>query len=220
MCVFIYMHVYECRKERKTWKKGIKRRITRKKKSIKRRKMQKKSIKRRRMETHIYSSVVRRQLDDIHNFVGRRLEPDPARALDLVRHLVLVGLLNSRMVEANHSSVQVEVGVDGRRIPLVVEQPEAGRQEHEDAREVVVELAVAAPELAADVVLGMVAGLGAKHVSQDALEAFARDDGAGKAGVRSALDGLVEERRCFFYAGREGLFGSRQACHDLRCQVS
>lgn len=60
---------------------------------------------------------------------------------------------------------------------------------------------MAPPELAADEVLGVFAGFGAEDVSEDALEAFACDDGACEAGVLGALDGLVEEGGCFFDAG-------------------
>lgn len=75
-------------------------------------------------------------------------------------------------MQANGGGVEVDVGVDGDGVAVVVGHSEGARQVHEGARDGVVDLAVPFPVFAVFVVFGVVAWLGSVDVFQDLVEAW------------------------------------------------
>lgn len=125
----------------------------------------------------------------------------------MVRERVGVDLLDGGEVEADDGGVEVEVGVHGGRVAAVLRQPEHLRQEHEGARDRVVDVPMPLPVLAVLEVVDVVGRPTPLCMADDPVEQVALHNRAGERRVPAPLERVVETERLRLLAGVEGSFG-------------
>lgn len=130
-------------------------------------------------------------LHDVHDLLCSRHQSVLAGFLRLGRELVYVRLFARRVVQADNSGVQVEVGVDRNRVTNIPRQTEPVRQEHERARQRRVDLAVFGPEPAVLHVFRPV-WFSAVDVFQYLVKEVADHDRPGERGVDGTAEHLGE----------------------------
>lgn len=128
------------------------------------------------------------ELDDIDNLGGSGHQSKLTGALHVGRQVMDFCLVASRIVQANHRGVKVQVGVNSHGITQVLRQAERLRQEHENAGQDVVKLPVSLPKASVVDVFRVIISLGAVNMPQNSIEEVTENH----CGCKIRVGGAVE----------------------------